>query len=353
LQFAKEREILFADRITNEKKREEAIYAIRLSYLSSEIQAIEIALKEQLELREQQYLNDISQANLTAEKKAEIEAQYQADVVQLNQDAQRQVDQLNEEVTIKTAETLEERLSIMAQKWLDFYSNIAATVQETLNTIQMAFDLAFDNQTRKIEESYNAQVEAAKDAYGEQLISREEYDNQIEQIENQKAQKERALRKKQFDQQKAFNIVNAVMSGAQSVLQALASMPPPLSYVMAAINAALAGVQIGIISSQKFTASRGGVVPGAGPSAVDSVDAKLAPGEMVINANSASMFPTLISEINKAGGGIPLAPEPVGTGQGGSNTFQASQSVVRAYVVESELSSTSRRVRRMEDAASF
>lgn len=344
--------LLLSERKANTERLETEINNLKTKLLTAQgLEAIALAI--QLHEKEKQLLLaqmefELSNTKLTEEEKLKIKSEYELKIAQLEKDFRDK--SLKEDE--KQVGILETDLQKMAGKWLEFYNKIASTVQSTLDTINMAFDLAFDNQQRKIDETYNAQVEAAKDAYGEQLISREEYDNQIEALDNQKVQKERALKKKQFDKDKANSIINATIQGAQAVLAALTT-PPPLSYVLAAINGALVATQIGIIASQKFTAARGGVVPGSGPSSIDSVDAKLAPGEMVINANSASMFPQLLSQINQAGGGIPLAPQPVSTGAGGMNIYQPAQTTVRAYVVEQDLTNTSRRVRRMEESASF
>ena len=97
------------------------------------------------------------------------------------------------------------------------------------------------------------------------------------------------------------------MGTAQAVLSAFSSAAAipiagvALAPIMAGVAAAMGAAQIGIISSQTFKAARGGVVPGSGPKHIDSVDALLAPGETVINSQSSSMFPGLLSEINMAG----------------------------------------------------
>jgi len=121
---------------------------------------------------------------------------------------------------------------------------------------------------------------------------------------------------------------------------------------MAALNASAGAANIGIIASQKFKAAKGGVVPGT-PSNVDSVDAMLAPGEAVINSNSASMFPQTLSAINQAGGGVSLAPDVATTTQS-SNTFRENnQTSQRVYVVESDITETQGRVGRIEESASY
>lgn len=333
-------------------KLETEINDLKRNLLNAQgIEAVAIIVQQhekEKQLLKAQMEDALSNKKLTEEEKLKITSDYLLKIAQLEKDYRDK--SLKSETD--TTEVIKTELQKRAEAILEFYSKISATVQLGLDTMQMAFDLYNENQAAKREEQYVAEEEAIKDSLANRLISQEEYDNQVAALENQKQQKERAAKKKQFDQDKANNIINAIMSGAQAVLAAL-TLPPPLSYVLAAVNGALAATQIGIISSQKFHASRGGVVPGP-DSKVDSVDASLAPGEMVINSSSASMFPTLLSEINKAGGGIPLAPEPVSNlTSGGRNIYAPSTQRIEAYVVESQLSSTSRRVRRMEESASF
>lgn len=71
------------------------------------------------------------------------------------------------------------------------------------------------------------------------------------------ADKEREIRKKQFNVNKAFGIANAVVDGIRSV-QAALTLPPPISYVLAAINGVLAAASIIKIASAKFDDSGGG-----------------------------------------------------------------------------------------------
>ena len=151
-----------------------------------------------------------------------------------------------------------------------------------------------------------------------------------------------------------MNIITAVMNTAMAVGSAL-TVAPPAGYVMAAISAALGAVQIGIIASQQFKAAKGGVVPGS-PSGMDSVNALLSPGETIINSQSSSMFPELLSMVNQAGGGHSLTPQTPGVMKTSKvSVFQdnTSQPSVRAYVVESEITDKQKRVNRIERAVEF
>jgi len=97
------------------------------------------------------------------------------------------------------------------------------------------------------------------------------------------------------------------------------------------------------------------VVPGQA-SQTDSVDALLAPGEMVINSNSSSMFAPLLSAINQAGGGIQLAPDAGFMQQQQTNTMVYAENQnqnLRAYVVESDITSSQSRLSRLRDNSRF
>jgi hypothetical protein len=370
------------ERISKSKKAstDAALFEIQ-NELEKEIQIATNAANEQLK-----------STNLTQKEREKIikEAQQKELAIRKSFDSQikdLQIQQVETERDIllkNTKLTEEERRAIIAdselkitkirEEALDTSSEIAKTklqefldentqyIEAVMSTVAQVVDLLgqiFEQQEEKALEASTQRFEAAAEKYDEllanRLISQDQYDAAIKRAEDRKAQEEKQARLKSFKQQKALNIVNAVMSTAQAVMQALGGMPPPISYVLAAINAALGAVQIGIISSQQFTAARGGIVPGSGPSTIDSVDAKLAPGETVINAQSSSMFPQLLSEINQMGGGVSLAPEPMEnmTSSGGGTVFEPQGGPIRAYVVEQDMTDSQKRVRRMENAGTF
>ena len=123
------------------------------------------------------------------------------------------------------------------------------------------------------------------------------------------------------------------------------------------IAAAFAAIQIGVISSQQFTAAGGGIVPGMGSGMVDSVPSMLAPGETVINAQSSSMYPELLNSINMAGGGISLKPDLPGINKSDSEVRVFGDNKVnqpiRAFVVETDVTDTQKRVNRIKRSAEF
>lgn len=82
----------------------------------------------------------------------------------------------------------------------------------------------------------------------------DEETRQAEQLAQQKA----AIEKKAAKRNKAIGIIQAIINTALGVSQALASLPPPASFITAAITGALGAVQIATIAAQPL--ATGGVV---------------------------------------------------------------------------------------------
>lgn len=68
-------------------------------------------------------------------------------------------------------------------------------------------------------------------------------------------------KKKQFALEKAAAITVATINTFKAVTQALGSMPPPASFVLAALAGAAGAVQIGLIAAQQPKFHRGGILP--------------------------------------------------------------------------------------------
>ncbi len=217
-----------------------------------------------------------------------------------------------------------------------------------------------ENTTDEITRRYEFENEELQRQLDNGLVSKREFDRKSIQLDKLREREELKEKKKAFNIEKGLNITNATIQGTQAVLNAYASgvatplIGPATGAIYAGIAGAFAASQIGLIASQKFKANRGGIVPGSGPSHIDSVPSLLAPGEMVINANSSKMFGGMLSQINEAGGGIPLAPTNIQSDTiTSSTTFNNNRQVVKAVVVESDITDKQRRVNRVEDSSTF
>lgn len=84
------------------------------------------------------------------------------------------------------------------------------------------------------------------------------------------------------------------------------SYPANLVAMATTVATILANIATAIktVKGAKFAA--GGLVTGAGTGTSDSIPARLSNGESVINAKSTEMFAPLLSQLNQAGGGVPI-----------------------------------------------
>jgi hypothetical protein len=260
------------------------------------------------------------------------------------------------DATEQTEEDINEKRLKNLSDYLAAFQNVFGMFEDTYT---MYLEQENQKRTTAIEDAYNQQSAALESSLAEGLISRQEYDNKITQLDQQQAQAQLALDRENFRKTKALNIVNATMDGAQAVLSTFANTPGGIIIkgVAAALAAVFAATQIALISRQQFTAADGGIVPGDGSGQIDSVSSMLAPGEAVINSTSTNAFLPLLSAINEIGGGRTLMPNlpAVNEGQRFQPVFvnQNQSQLIRAYVVESDISASQKRVNRIERSTTF
>lgn len=200
----------------------------------------------------------------------------------------------------------------------------------------------------QLSESQNY-FDETQNQYAEALANREisqlEYDTKIRRLEQEKREKDKKADQDAFNRTKKLSIIQATIATAQAVLQAFQSgaaypfVGPAIGAVYAGIAGAIGAAQIGIISSQQYRAARGGIVPGSkGSKDFDSVNALLAPGEVVINSRSAEMFPDLLSGINEAGGGVPLVPQNINNIKNGmdASSNNNNQTIITEAVISEQ-----------------
>ena len=123
--------------------------------------------------------------------------------------------------------------------------------------------------------SLDQQLQNLEERYNQGRLTREQFENE-----------ERAIRRKSAESQKALAIFQAVVGTAASITQALGNVPPPASYILAGISAALGAAQIAVIASEPIPQFAEGVIglQGEGTETSDSIHAKLSKGESVMTA---------------------------------------------------------------------
>lgn len=207
--------------------------------------------------------------------------------------------------------------------------NIADAMMVATEVISAFSEEKLSEQMENSQKIFDDSENQYKEALANREITQAEYDVKVKRLEQAKRERERKADQDAFKRAKTLAIVQATITGAQAILAAFQSgaaypfIGPATGAIFAGIAGALVGAQIAVISSQQYRAARGGIVPGSkGSQDFDSVNALLAPGEVVINSRSAGMFPDLLSNINEAGGGIPLVPRNINNSQNGMDSSQ-------------------------------
>ena len=343
---------------TEEEKNKARIEA-RAKFADKEIQLLKQNLEEQKKIAKLNLDLALQDESKSLSEKEQAQAEYDQKVIQMAQQTADKINEINDGIKppLPDEKTFNEELEKSVEKISEYVNAIATAYNELETTIRMITEQRFKNEEDRIQKTYDLEKETLENSLEEGIISREQYDNKLKELDQQRAQEEYTLKKKEFEINKKLNIANAVIAGAQSVLQALGSAPPPINLILAALVAGLSAVQIGVITNEQFTAAKGGIVPGNGSPYVDSVPSLLAPGETVINATSSSMYPELLSQINEVGGGNSLVPNL--PQKSASQTAPAVYSIdqkqqpIRAYVVETDVTDTQKRVNRIKRSVEF
>ena len=356
-QFLKEqeiREITMSEE--SEYKKGQSILKIRQDYLKSQISQLQQLEDEQLNLREQQYKKEVKDAEEKGNDITEITAKYESDVYNISKDRIEKTQDLEDEATQTRKDKMMEGAEELANS-IAMYGEMVMSLGTALNDL---FTQQEQNRLNEINGRYDTEELRLKALYDSKVLSEEQYNNKVKELQFQRSEEETKMKRQQFQRDKKLSLIQATIDTALGVLSAVKTFgppPSPLGIVGMALAAVIGGIQIATIASQQFTAARGGIVPQNGkPGNVDSVPAMLAPGEAVINSKSTAMFPNMLSMINQAGGGQALVPEMIQQGSNGSGTIfgeNQQQQPLRAYVVETDVTDTQRRVGRIQRSVEF
>jgi hypothetical protein len=343
--------------LTEEEKVKE-ILNIRKDFLSNTTKLLERERDIQIKVLEQQRDAELNNLDLTENEKLLITEKYNKQILEVNQNTQEQIQDetaATTEVQKSQLETLEEQLDTID----DYLAALQSLFADFESAVTNVTEQNNQRRTQVIQDSVNAQTQILDANLQSRLITQQEYDNKVLQLQQEQEQQERELAKKSFQTNKKLNLVGATIDGARAVISTFANTPGEL--IIKSIAAALAGVfaatQIAVIARSTFTAADGGIVPGTNSGDIDSVSATLAPGEAVINSRSTSKFLPVLSAINQEGGGRSLMPNLPATNQGQKFevVFPENKQMqpVRAYVVESDISDAQKRVQRIENSTRF
>ena len=232
----------------------------------------------------------------------------------------------------------------LAQSFVDGLSAINNLMNQTETQNQTAANEQFvANEQAKvdaIEQAYQDDINNNAYSEDEKVNKRASATEQIQKIQTESAKivdkNNDTLARKQFERQKALNIANALISGAQATMTAISIFgPPPSPFGIAGIAAAgvITAAQIALIASQKYNGGASGA-----PTTVNIPDVETS-SSPVTSASSGGFtgFNTNVTN-----------PQTTTT-----NTQTTTQAPMRVYVLESDITNTQNRVSILESNASF
>ena len=359
-EYAKELELYDAQKIQDVSRREEEILRINQKYRDLEIQDIKDLAKAEEDVLTEKYNKDISNVSLTTEQRKQIDEQYALDKIKIAKNTSKEINAIEAQTTEKAKKhwiNFGESITNLRESWKnDWVSTLQAIVQgvsdittKVTNLLSQVFAQQSQKNMANIQEQYSKEDEGLKTMLKNREITQKQYDDKKDLLDQKKREAEKAQKRKDFERERKLSIVNSVMATALAVAKSIPNVP------MMALAGVLGGAQTAIIASQKFTASRGGIVPGRGASNYDSVPSMLAPGESVINAGATARFAPLLSAINMSTGGVQLSPSVdfMQSNNNSNKVYNTQNQTVRAYVVENDITDSQRRVRRYEENSRF
>ena len=177
------------------------------------------------------------------------------------------------------------------------------TISSGVNKAQEIVNLGFETRLNNIDKAAQAEI----DAINNSTLSEEEKAARIKEIDKKTARQKYEVEKKQFETDKAFSIVQALIGAAAAIVQGFAQLGPIGGAIAAVTTGIATAAQIAAIQSQKPPAApgfAGGVIGlnGPGTETSDSIPARLSRGESVITANGTnfaqSNYPGLLEFLN-------------------------------------------------------
>lgn len=185
--------------------------------------------------------------------------------------------------------SLQERIDLAKQAEQDLQEFQAGLQSKFFEGATMAIQISADQQAALIDQ----QMELLQESYDKGEISEDQF--RIKQTQ---------IRRKAAQQQKDTATFNATVNMFQSASQAIGSLPPPYSYILAALSLATGAAQIAAIQATPLPQfEKGGEVPEDGwikgkRHSQGGVKLEAEGGEFIVNRKSAAKYGDLLHQIN-------------------------------------------------------
>ena len=252
--------------------------------------------RDEVDLQKKADADKLEADKEAAEEAAKIEKQRTKDFIAENRQRLKETEAIRDSLDEANEESNEALVELM-DDWLDQQQS------------QMMLELELDQQRYDAElrawkekEQEKTDFEKEQEAQRQQIrqqawraydnawelvytIQRNRMDAELEQA-GDNAKKREEIEKKYAEKQRRIALIEAIISTALAVTNALGSGPPPLNFVLAGVTAAAGALEVATIASQKFAkggkVKTGNELPGS-RRGEDNTLALVKPGEAVVN----------------------------------------------------------------------
>ena len=237
------------------------------------------------------------------------------------------------------------------QRFADTTTEIIGYIQEAASSASEILSNISQQLLIDLQNTFDATVSQLDAAKEQGLLTQREFDFERLKAEERYEKRRKQIEKAAWERQYAAQLFQAIAGSALAVINALAQFPGPPFTIPAAVTAGVLGAaQVAVIATQPKPRFRyGGLVPGMGPDDSDTIDAKLSPGEFVVNGRATKRFLPLLSQLNQ------FDKPTIGARETNSvpNLTDLNPEPVRAYVVLDELNEKNELLNRIQNNNTF
>lgn len=145
-------------------------------------------------------------------------------------------------------------------RWVAGIDKFGSAAVEIWGNINKIFDNINQKELKGLKDQHQAATTELDEQLAEGLISQEEYNEQVDEMNKEYKAKEEEAQKESWVRQKAMNVSQATMEAALAVLKAWNSAPWPANAIPIGIATALGAAQIAAVASEPQPFARGGYV---------------------------------------------------------------------------------------------
>jgi len=226
----------------------------------------------------------------------------------IEKEAQLKIQQLQNETFSNAKNNAKKETELTKEEKKNLAINIINSATQLADSLMQISRNQIQQEMNEEKDKFDAKQKALQDQLDQGIISQANFDSQMSALNSDYQAKEKDLKMKAFNSNKASQLINATIATAVGVATALGT--PLIGPILAGIAGALGAAQIAIIASQptpKF--AKGGILNGNSHAngGIPTPYGELEGGEAVINKRSTRLFTPLLSAINEAGGGVKFA----------------------------------------------